>query len=533
MRSFWAALCTGLVIAFFPILQQLAAQGRAGSSPLSTIHATSSLVILDVTVLDKHDHPVAKGLTTDDFTITENQQPQRIFSFEPPEAHMAGANAGEGSAVGKAPVSIIVLDVLNSNLQEFGYIRHAVSRFLQAQPTPLKSPAELLVLGNHSLKMLQGYTTSKQDLIDALNDLPPAMPYKLSNDFAWQMERFGQSYDALVQIALFTRSMPGRKNVIWVGPGSPGIAASNLPPELAVRVRRYVHETVNRLVDARISLFVIHPDLKVDFTKPLFANRWLSAMNEVVNPETGDPRSGDFNFGMFVSETGGKLYYNRNDVDGEIARSQQMGSMYYTLSYQPPQGDADGRFRQIRVTLRDPNLHAVTKNGYFAPDSRASPDPHWQAKMSLYEAAVSTLPYTALNLKIAGITRPPDARTAILTLQLKPQDLVWRKTEDGKSSIDLIVAGVCLNGRRDVLSSNVEEITLQVNTQDSNRLANLVLNPKLPLTIPHRTASVRVVIENQTGGQMGAAEVDRTTLDDASSPPAPYRKPGTDTSISF
>jgi hypothetical protein len=369
--------------------------------------------------------------------------------------------------------------------------------------------------------MLQGYTTNKQDLIDALNDLPPATPYKLSGDFAWQMERFGQSYDALVQIALFARGTPGRKNIIWVGPGSPGIAASNLPQEIAERVRRYVHETVNLLVDARISLFVIHPDLKVDFMKPPLANPWLSMMSDALDPETGDPRSGDFSFGLFVSETGGKLYYNRNDVDGEVAHAQQMGSMYYTLSYQPRQGDADGRFRQIQVTLRDPNLRAVTESGYFAPDSKASPDPHWQARMSLYEAAVSTLPYTGLDLKIAGITRQSDARTAVLTLQLQPKNLVWRKTEDGKSAINLFVAGVCLNGRRDVLSSNVEEVTLQVNTQDPNRLGGLVLKPKFSLTVPHRTANMRVVIENEGGGEMGTAEADRTTLDAAASPPAP------------
>ncbi len=509
-----------MVFASFSV-QELIAQKQANSSSPSTIHATSTLVVLDVTVLDKHDHPVVKGLSADDFTITEDKKPQHIFSFEPPEAHAAGANSEEENPLGKAPVSIIVLDVLNSNFQEFGYMRHAVTRFLDVQPNPLKSPVELLVLGNQSLRMLQGYTTNKQDLIDALNHLPPAMPYKLGGDFAWQMERFGQSYDALVQIALFNRGVPGRKNVIWVGPASPGLAESNVPDEIAVRIKRYVHETVNLLVDARITLYVIHPDLKVDFTKPLIANPWLSSMNKLINPETGDPRSGDFNFGTLVSETGGRLYYNRNDVDGEIVRSQQMGSMYYTLSYQPPQGAADGRFRQIRVIMRDPNLHAVTKNGYFAPDQTASADPHWQAKMSLYEAAVSTLPYTALDLKIAGITRQPDARSAVLTLQLKPKNLVWRKTEDGKSAINLMVAGVCLNGHGDVLASNVEEVILQVNLQDSNRLANLVLSPKLSLTVPRRTASVRVVMESEDGGQMGAAVVDRTALEAGTSMPAP------------
>lgn len=520
MKLFRAVRCAGLVFAMLPTLP-LIAQGQAGTSPAPTIRVTSTLVILDVTVLDKQGHPVVKGLTPDDFTISEDNQPQRIFSFEPPEAHGAGENLGEENPTGKAPVGILVLDVLNSDLQEFGYIRRSVRKYLEAQPTPLDSPVELLVLGNQSLKMLQGYTRSKEDLLEALDHLPPEMPAKLMGGVTWDMERFGQSYDALVQIALFNRGVPGRKNVIWVGRGSPGVVESELPQGLALQLRRYVHETVNLLVAARISLFVIHPDLKVDYMKPMLPNPWLSMMSELINPDSGDPRSGDFNFGVFVSETGGKVYFNRNDVDGEIARSQQMGSQYYTLSYQPPERDLDGRFRRIRVTMRNPNLRAVTKDGYFAPDRNASPDPHWQAKMSLYEAAVSTLPYRALDLKIAGIARHPDSRTAVLTLQLKPQNLIWRKTEDGKSAINLVVAGVCLTGRRDVLSSNVEEVTWQANTQDPKRLADLVLSPQLSLTVPRRAASVRVVMESEDGGQLGTADVERTALDAAPSQSVP------------
>lgn len=512
MQSFRAALFAVLGFTFLS-LQPLFAKGQAAPVSGPTLHATSTLVVLDVTVLDKRGHPVVMGLTADDFTITENKQPQKIFSFEPPDAHVAGANSDEENPPGKAPVSIIVLDALNSDLQQFGWIRKSVHEYLEAQPNPLDSPAEMLVQGNESLKTLHGFTRNKQDLLDALDTLPPIMPTRLSGGISWALERFGQSYDALVQIALFNRGVPGRKNIIWVGPGSPGVAETQLPHNIALKVKRYVHETVNLLVDARITLYVINPELKVEFIRPrTIDNAWLEMMDELINPESGDPRSGDFNFGTFVSETGGKLYYNRNDVNAEIERAQQMGSMYYTLSYQPPQGDPNGRFRQIRVAMRDPNLRALTKSGYFGPDDTPQPDPHWQAKMSLYEAAVSPLPYTALDLKIAGVARQPDARSVVLTLQLKPKNLVWQRTDDGKSAIDLMVAGVCLNGHGDVLSSNVEEMTLQVNTQDSNRLADLVLNPKLTLTVPRRTASARVVMESADGGRMGAATVDRAAL---------------------
>jgi hypothetical protein len=45
----------------------------------------SRLLSLDVTVLDSTGHPVVKGLGKADFTVTEDQQQQRILSFDPPE----------------------------------------------------------------------------------------------------------------------------------------------------------------------------------------------------------------------------------------------------------------------------------------------------------------------------------------------------------------------------------------------------------------------------------------------------------------
>ena len=121
-----------------------------------------------------------------------------------------------------------------------------------------------------------------------------------------------------------------------------------------------------------------------------------------------DPFAADVNFGIFVNETGGKLFYNRNDVDALIGRSQQLGSEYYTLTYQPHEGDADGRFRRIRVTLRNPNLVAITKAGYFAPSANAPADPQQETMLNLAEATQATIPFNDLDMKISNVERHPD-----------------------------------------------------------------------------------------------------------------------------
>ena len=71
-------------------------------------------------------------------------------------------------------MTIFVLDLLNSSFENFGYIRFMLHKYLAAQ----RSQAELMVLGNKSLEMVQGYTRSRADLLYALDHIPPAIPYK-------------------------------------------------------------------------------------------------------------------------------------------------------------------------------------------------------------------------------------------------------------------------------------------------------------------------------------------------------------------
>jgi VWFA-related protein len=179
MKLCLAFLCVSLsVIA----VSRVSVQGSQTTTPTTpTIKVTSALVFLDVMVVDKKSRPVVTGLTKDDFTITEDKISQTIFSFESPEVHVMGTGGEDENSNGQSPKTIFVMDLLNSSLEDFAYIRYEVQQFLKAQPTRLASPTEMLVLGNESLEMLQSFTRSRTDLLDALKHLPPALPYKKAN----------------------------------------------------------------------------------------------------------------------------------------------------------------------------------------------------------------------------------------------------------------------------------------------------------------------------------------------------------------
>ena len=521
MRHLRALLCAAvlLVTAFF---HDSSAQGQQGPSDTPTIQVTSRLVFLDVTVLDKKGRPVVNGLTKDDFTITEDKRPQAIFSFEAPQTHTISALAGDENPEGKAPVTIFVLDLLNSSFEDFAFIRYSVRKYLAAQPPVLNSPAEMMVIGNKSLELMQGPTRNKADLLYALDHLPPVIPYKWMAD-SFDTERFYQSLDALQQISLQNKGVPGRKNIVWVGHGSPSFSTWHWTQPMVHEVQQYMHATTNMLVDARITLFVIYPGLKVGHFVNLTGRSPvpISAADAAVNIDNDHPFAENINFGVFVNETGGQLFYNHNDVDAEMGRSQQLGSEYYTLTYQPRGGDANGKFRQIRVTLRDPNLRAVTKTGYYAPDRNAPVDPRWQTKINLAEASRATVPYAALDLKVSGIVRHPENHTADINLLLQSKGIQWQAIGNGRSSAEITLAAASVTGNQDIVASKVQTLYLSAPTQDPSHLAKLVTHLQITVRVPSKTRSIRVLTETANGGRIGAADLDREAILAAPALPVP------------
>ena len=204
-----------------------------------------------------------------------------------------------------------------------------------------------------------------------------------------------------------------------------------------------------------------------------------------------------------------------------------LGSEYYTLTYQPQDQDdvANGKFRRIRVTLRDRNLRVVTKAGCFAPERSEREDPRQQAMSNLAEAAQAVIPFNALGVQVSSVVRHPDTSTAELTVQLKAKNLHWMQTDDGKDTANLILAAVSLDGDKDILASKIVRVAIspvvQHPVQDAAPQGEADATLPVTIRIPRKTKSVRVVMETEAGGRIGTADVERKSIDAAPSTPTP------------
>src|SRR5262249_27307584 len=67
-----------------------------------------------------------------------------------------------------------------------------------------------------------------------------------------------------------------------------------------------------------------------------------------------------------ADQTGGKAFYNTNNIDKAIRDSMEDGSTYYTLGYYPENKNWDGRFRRITVKVGRAGVKLHYRQGFFA-----------------------------------------------------------------------------------------------------------------------------------------------------------------------
>ena len=483
----------GLIALLFTTTLLRSQTSPAVESP-TTIHVRTQIVSLDVAVVDKKSRPVASPLGREDFSITEDGRPQQLRYFEPPSTHP------------KPATTVFVLDELNTSSDDASYYLFSLRKHLAALPETLSSPAEVMVLTKASFQILQPLTRSRAELLSALNHLPPTDMTSLNlstDDFLLK------TLSALQSIALENLGDAGRRNVVWLGPGA-GVDTNNQTVTMRARTERFIRYMTNTLLEGRMTLYVIFPPGSVLGPGP-HGSRFDRAHEQAI----ADPYNGSINFRTLAAETGGLVYTGTNDLTEAMGKALDLGNAYYVLAYRPEDTMIDGRFRQIRVTLRNANLHVVTKSGYYAPEAEEQDAPQTNQIFQMTEAGKSTLPFGNLGFRVSHIVRSPDGKTAEFTIFVEGKVLPWRSEAQDGSLAELTAGGLTLSRRGEMLSSHFRNVNLRAHSQESRVLEETTSSFKLVLPIPVATDHVRLVVQSVRNGRLGCVDVSRTAIDAA------------------
>jgi len=480
----------------------------------SSLQVTTHLVVLDVVVTDKQGNPVT-DLSKDDFKITEEQEPQIIKSFERPSAHALPPgnlvhSTADLSKISDAPVNILVLDELNTRVEDDAFSRFSLQKFLKAQPQTMP-PTTLLAANDKSFMVLQDYTQDRGFLEAALKRDPVQYPWRMSRNGGAEPDailRLAQSLQVLQSISQAAAGTSGRKSVIWVGKGFPSVDLTALDDVSAKHLQDAVKRCTDIMLKSRVTLYIVDPEPLSSAEYDAETPADLATMEE----ETRDaPFSNAVRFAVMAPATGGRVFSLRNDVDREIANSLRDGALYYTLSYTPTGNSSEpGEYRHIRITMVNPGLTATTRDGYYAPASlTGSKDSHSSADVKaetgeevidIASAALNRLVYNGIKVRAAG-----DA-SGRFSLAVADSSLTWQAAEDSKSAASITLVAVCFSSKGRVLSHVTEERTLYSKSPNATSASEEVFT--IPLTLPPGTVRVRFVIRNSITGHLGTANVE-------------------------
>jgi VWFA-related protein len=414
--------------------QSSAAQGNgnAASQSKTVIRSSTRLVILDVVATDDKGQPIT-GLTAEDFTTLEDGKPQRIsdFTFHQPAKGAAMVGQLPADVVTNVPVyrtnsclNVILLDAMNTEFASHVYAQDQLIKFLGDGPSI--QPTAVFALDG-KLKMLHDFTTDTETLKDVLAHFQPqgpehipdvyaaASPYTRRGSFKAGPLAREVTLKSMVYLARALAGYPGRKNLIWLSEGFP----INLFPEGAMTggsIEDYsglAGRIADEFMAAQVAVYPI----------------------DAAGVSQNDRFPARTTMESVADRTGGKTFFNRNDIDTGIRSSIDDGSTYYTLEYYPENKTPDGKFRHIQLKLAREGAKLRYREGYYAlgPDA-PSADPSEDFSRALDVNAPGS---TSVQFQARALLPPGKGQQVVVQFHIDPHTLAFDRESD-----DLQHAGV-------------------------------------------------------------------------------------------
>lgn len=547
----------------------------------TVLKAITRLVVVDVVATDKQSRAVT-DLQRDDFTLMEDgiKQQVRAFSLQQPAPALA---ANEKPVLPKLPegvfsnvpryksntsLSVILLDALNTTAPHQAYVREEMIKYLRKMPEG--QPVAVYLLSS-KLALLQDFTTDPAVLQEVVHKLkgkisplldgaaggsePDLLPpgqvdsgmipdQMLQSIMRFEQERVAFQTDlritytvsAMKSIAHSLSGYPGRKNLIWISEAFP----INIDPNLELTsdpfagTRNYSHqigEAADALTDAQIAIYPV--DARGLVTSSLFdasnsgndrfgrsRGRNPTLMTNAISNENANLAAVHGTMQEMAERTGGKAFYNRNDLDGAIRRSIEDGSTYYTLAYYPENKDWNGKFRKIKITTERQGVKLRYRLGYYAVDPKSFSDQNQKQQAQAFGDALSfDSPVSTGLLFEAGVAPPSDktANKVLVNFALDAHALNFENGADGlhHAVIDCVVQAYSSKGK--LIKTEATTVTASLKPQTYAKVMQEGFPCQRTIDLPAGAYFLRLGVRDGHTGLIGTANAHVTV---ASAAPA-------------
>lgn len=311
---------------------------------------------LDVLVSDSKGRPVP-GLLPPDFTILDNGQARRILSFR----SFDGVNV-----MPAPPVEVILLvDTVNLPFQQISFIHQELARFLKQNDGRLAQPVSIMVLTDRGLRVQPRPSIDGNAMLTVLDQIKGSIHgIYASMGSDGDLQRFQLSLRQMTTIAENEATRPGRKLLIWIGPGWPMLDSDRylFTDKDQLRYFDSIVELSTKMREARMALASVAPASSGDAGQ---ARDFLyqSFLKGVKSPRQAD--TGNLSLKVLAVQSGGRILGPDNDIAGQINDCIADANAFYWLSFNPPPTEQANEYHDLKIQVDQPGLTVRTNTGYY------------------------------------------------------------------------------------------------------------------------------------------------------------------------
>ncbi len=496
--------------------------------------ARTELVIVPVTVSDKNGAHVS-GLTQEDFTLSESGKPQPIAHVE--EVRTSLRRLGRPSrppgvfsnTLGADPtprrLTIVVLDMINTPYLDQTRARDQLVRYL-ADNVDENSLLSLLTFSRRGVRVIHDFSTEPRVLIAALRrtagqthvsegadsptepasgPVPAAIVPSPGSDPIAQASLLLQAFiteadedvshyqqsvsisltlEALQHVAMAYAGVPGRKSLIWATGSFPFLIDSDTGfPQDSSPIAAY-ERTMQMLASANIAVYPVD-------VRGLMVNVAASHTSSLMTLET------------FASMTGGRAFYNRNDLTGSFREASGDSSAYYELSYYLDKSNTKAGWRKLNVKVRREDVRVRARSGFFVTPTTINPA--YSKEMDLANALQSPMDYTALPLTVRWLEdkgKPGKKRKISFEIVLPAKTATIDDADGNRLSLEF--AAVARNGAGETAANFSQTVQSRLNPQALEQIRDSGVTYSNALEFAPGEYVVRFVVRDNVSGRTGS-----------------------------
>jgi len=507
-------------------------------------HAESDLVLVNVTVRDKSGKFV-EGLKPVDFTILEDNKPQKIVSFDVenvdavpalevaqakplPEAaseqvHVAASAANTAAqSVDQFKDRRLIVLFLDLSAMEPDEIDRAVTSAEHYVDTQM-APADLVSIvslgssllvnqdftADHALlkKQLQSFGSGsgqgfEEGSTGTTEGTPDTGQPFTADDTEYNIFNTGRRLEALRSVAEKLAHVQQKKSLIYFSSGMDRTGIEN---------QSELRAAVNAAVRSNLAIYTMDMrGLQALVAGGEAQNASLRGVSAYSGQATLNALNSNFTtqetLVTLASDTGGRAFLDSNDFSKIFKGVQQDTSTYYLLGYHSTNPARDGRYRRIVVKSSVTGVKIDYRRGYYAPaDFRHSTNDNKERQLE--EELASELPATDLPLYLGAAYFRLEGNKFFVPISLVApgsQISFVRSSDRDKATLDVI--GMVLDNEHHPLNRIRDTVKLTVSTSAEVQKKNVQYDTGMSL-VSGKYHLKFVVRENQTG-RMGSFETD-------------------------